>query len=188
MKPFLSIPLLLAWGFALAMGTPPQSGIQAPGTASEMLRDDDLRATPEAAGKVVGRLARGAPVRLLASQGGWSQVTANGRTGWVRVLSVRAASSGQAGADLAAVAGAGSTPRDPGKVVAVAGVRGLDEAILKSAAFSPEEMGLLQRYALGRAEAEQFARAAGLQARPMPYLEAAGTGQAADLPWRGTEP
>lgn len=188
MKFVLLLPLLLAWNLALAMGTPPQSGSQAPGAASEMLRDDDLRALPEATGKVMARLAKGAPVRLLASQGGWSQVMANGRTGWVRVLSVRAASSGQAGADLAGLAAAGSTSRDPGKVVAVAGVRGLDETILKSAAFDPAEIQLLQSYALGRAEAEQFAQAAGLLARPMPYLEAAGTDPAADSPWRGLEP
>lgn len=183
----------LGCGLAMAMGTPPQAPPQSPsqtaaqtsGAASVMLRDDDVRAAPDASAKVSGRFAKGMSVRILASQGGWTQVKGNGLTGWVRVLSVRAASSGQAGADLAGLVEAGTTSRDPGKVVAVAGVRGLDEAILKSASFNPDELRLLESYALGRAEAEQFALAAELVARKLPYFAAApsaGTGSANESP------
>lgn len=189
----------LGCGLAMAMGTPPQTppestsqaAGQASGAASVMLRDDDLRAAPDASAKVSGRFAKGMSVRILASQGGWTQVKGNGQTGWVRVLSARATSSGQVGADLAGLVEAGTTSRDPGKVVAVAGVRGLDEAILKSASFNPDELRLMESYTLGRAEAEQFAQAAGLLVRKLSYFDAASSasaGSANDSPWKGLEP
>jgi hypothetical protein len=192
-RPAINLALIglfsLVSTLAMAMGTPPQTvqtAERASGTASVMLRDDDLRASPDAASKVSGRFAKGMSVRILASQGGWTQVTGNGQTGWVRVLSVRAASSGQAGAGLAGLVEAGTTTRDPGNVVAVAGVRGLDEETLKSTNFNPEEIRLLESYTLGRAEAEQFAQAAGLLARQLPYFKAAapsaGTESANDSP------
>ena len=187
MKFAVLLPLLLAWGTATAMGTrpaspPPKPAAAAPGMASEMLRDDDLRATPETSGRVLVRLPRGARVRLLGTQGGWSQVMADGHSGWVRVLSVRAVASGQIAADVAGLVTAGSSGRDPGQVVAVAGVRGLNEETLKAAAFNAAEIQLLHSYALGAAEAEQFARAAGLNARPVPYFGAAARDSAANLP------
>lgn len=165
--------LCLGCGLACAMGTPPQQTAktesQPAGNLSVMLKDDDLRAQPDATAPTLGRLAKGSSVRILASQGGWTRVTADGRTGWVRVLSVRSAS--QSGADLTGLVKAGTAAPDSGKVVAVAGVRGLDEESLKSAAFNPAQIQLLDSYALGRAEAEQFAQAAGLRALAVPYLD-----------------
>lgn len=175
MKRLLIGLICLGWGTAHAMGTPPQQAAKQEtrpaGDLSVMLKDDDLRAQPDVSAPTLGRLAKGASVRILASQGGWTRVTADSRTGWVRVLSVRSAA--QSGADLAGLVKAGTSAPDSGKVVAVAGVRGLDEESLKSAAFDPAQIKLLDGYALGRAEAEQFAQAAGLRAIVLPYLDAA---------------
>ena len=163
----------LGWNLALAMGTPPQQPAKsvetAAGAASVMLRDDDLRGRPDAAAPVLAHLAKGVPVRVLAGEGGWTRVSAGGRTGWVRVLSVRSAAA--SGPDLAGIAQAGSTPSDPGKVVAVAGVRGLDEETLQGAVYDAAQMNLLDSYALGREEAEQFAQAAGLRSLALPYFQ-----------------
>jgi hypothetical protein len=190
----------LGCGLAVAMGTPPrplpQAAAKPAGTLSVMLRDDDLRVAPETAANVAGRLAKGASVRVLASQGGWTRVEAGGKSGWVRVLSVRSVSSSQAAADLAGLVEAGTSQRDPGKIVAVAGVRGLDQEILQSAAFNPAEIQLLESYALARPEAEQFALAAGLQAREMPYFAGAASSARAEpanepaneSSWKGIEP
>lgn len=175
MKTLLVGLLCLGCGSVFAMGTPPQQAAskapQPTGNLSVMLKDDDLRAQPEAAAQALGRLAKGTSVRILASQGGWSRVAADNRTGWVRVLSVR--SVAQSSADLAGLVKAGTSAPDSGKVVAVAGVRGLDEEMLKSATFNPVEIQRLDGYALGRAEAEQFAQAAGLRAIALPYFDAA---------------
>ena len=54
-----------------------------------MLRDEVMRATAAASAADVVRVARGSPVEILASKAGWVQVRHAGKTGWVRLLSVR---------------------------------------------------------------------------------------------------
>ncbi len=155
-------------GLALAMSTPPQAPVAAaPGNAGIMLRDDVLRASPGAAAEGVAKLGKGDKVRVLAGDGGWTQLYAAGKTGWVRILSVKSEVSTPP--DLGALAEAGKRPSDPGRVVAVAGARGLDEVELKAARFNPEELALLDSYAASRADAEQFAQLASLTRRDVPY-------------------
>ncbi len=155
----------------LAMGTPPQKPTRSASETSSnavMLKADALYAAPDVGANVLARLDKGARVRLLATQGGWRQVDSAGKTGWVRLLSISAdVKSGVGLSDLEAL---GKTPQ--GKAVAVAGVRGLDEEMLKTAQYNAAEIQLLDAYAMSRADAEQFAQAAGLQARALPYLDA----------------
>lgn len=163
--------LLLLPSLALAMGTPAQKPVAAvPGNPGVMLRDDALKTAPGSAADAVAKLSRGDKVRVLASDGGWTQVYAAGRTGWVRILSVKSEISTTP--DLGALAEVGNRPHDPGRVVAVAGARGLDEVELKAARFNPDELALLDGYAASRAEAEQFAQLASLAHRDVPYLPA----------------
>jgi hypothetical protein len=116
---------------------------------------------------VLARVEKGARVRLLATQAGWRQISSTGKTGWVRVLSLSAdANTGVEWTDLAAL---GKTPQ--GKVVGVAGVRGLDEETLKSASYNEAEIQFLNTFAMSRSEAEQFAQAAGLHGRALSYLD-----------------
>lgn len=151
------------------MGTPVQKPVAAaPGNPGVMLRDDVLKASPGMAADAVAKLGRGDKVRVLANDGGWTQVYAAGKTGWVRILSVKSEISTTP--DLGAIAEVGKRPRDPGKVVAVAGARGLDEVELKAARFNPDELVLLDTYVASRAEAEQFAQLASLTRRDVPYL------------------
>ena len=154
----------------MAMGTPPQKPTKSVSETSSnavMLKADALYATPDTGANVLARLEKGARVRLLATQGGWRQVDSAGKTGWVRLLSIGAdAKSGVGLSDLEAL---GKAPQ--GKAVAVAGVRGLDEEMLKTAVYNAAEIQLLDTYAMSRAEAEQFAQAAGLHARALPYLD-----------------
>jgi co-chaperonin GroES (HSP10) len=155
----------------LAMGTPPQKtnpSVAVSSANAVMLKTDDLRAEPDSTSTALTRVEKGVRVRLLSSRSGWSQVSSAGKTGWVRVLSV--SSDARDGIDLADVGALGKTPQ--GKVVAVAGVRGLDQENLKSASFNAADLALLHTYGSSRSEAEQFAHAAGLQAREMAYLAA----------------
>jgi len=167
---------LVVSGSLLAMGTPPQKPARSVSEAAanaSMLKTDELRVAPDAGANVLARVEKGARVRLLATQGGWRQISSAGKTGWVRVLSLSVdaasvdAASGVAWSDLEAL---GKTPQ--GKVVAVAGARGLDEETLKTAVYSEAELQFLHTFAMSRGEAEQFAQAAGLQARTLSYLEA----------------
>lgn len=180
----LAMVCLFQSGAASAMATPPQKSARSAeaGADAVMLKADVLRAAPDAASAQLLHLEKGARVRLLASQGGWSQLAGGGKIGWVRVLSVSSHARESIGlSDLGAL---GKTPQ--GKVVAVAGARGLDEENLKRANYDPLEVERLHGYAISRAEAEQFALAAGLQARAMPYFSAPANRQApgADLPWK----
>ncbi len=141
--------------------------LAAPGV---MLRDETLRATPAADAAAVGRVAKGATVDIVARQGGWTRISGGGRSGWVRILSVRTAAPATGLGDVLGAVEAGTARRDPGKVVAVAGVRGLDEEELKLARFNAAELQRLSAYASSRAEAEAYAREAGLRPAKLAYL------------------
>ncbi len=180
----LAMVCLFQSAAAPAMGTPPQKSARSAeaGVDAVMLQADALRAAPDAASAVLLHLEKGTRVRLLASQGGWSQLASAGKIGWVRVLAV--SSHARDRIELSDLGALGKTPQ--GKVVAVAGARGLDEENLKIASYDPLEVERLHGYAISRAEAEQFALAAGLQARALPYFSAPANRQSpgADSPWK----
>lgn len=153
-----------------------------------MIREDQLRSAASPTAAVTGKVSKGASVEVLSRQGGWTQIRAAGKTGWVRLLSVRAGAAAQSdvGGELGAVLGMGTRQSDPSRVVSVAGVRGLNEEDLKAARYSPQEIERLERYAVGRGEAEQFARQAGLASRQVEYLPAPVKQAGADSPWGET--
>lgn len=147
---------LLAWGLLLSA----VSAQAAPGLA---LKDEDMRAQPVATAATVGKMTKGATVDILAKQGGWLQIKSGRAQGWVRLLSVRAGSGGAGGAGLADVAGVVTQKSDPSRVVAVAGVRGLNEEDLKGAKYNAEEMARLDKYAVSATQATAFADKSGLK-------------------------
>lgn len=152
-----------------------------------MLRDDQLRATAAATAPVIAQVPRGANVEVLGRQGGWTQIRVGGRTGWVRMLSVRSSETVQrdVGRELAGVIGMGTRQADPSRVVAVAGVRGLTltEQQLKEARFNAQELERLERYAVSRKEAQAFAREGGLVARAVDYIPAPAQARRQSSPW-----
>lgn len=156
-------PLLL---FACFVAAPV---LAAPGV---MLKDDELRATASATAASVGHLAKGSAVEVLGRQGGWTQVSTGDGKGWVRILSVRAETSGASGSGLVGLVEAGGKRGDSSRVVATAGLRGLSEEELKSARFDANQLMILDRYQADRAVAEQFAYSVGLRHRDLDYLPA----------------
>jgi hypothetical protein len=154
--------MLLLWAACLALPALAGTGV--------MIKDEDLRASASTGAATLGRVAKGASVDILARQGGWTQISDQGRTGWVRILAVKSSAPSAGAADVLGLVEAGTTRRDPGKVVAVAGVRGLNEEELKLARFNAEELARLERFASDRADAQTFARNAGLQAAKVAYL------------------
>ena len=168
---FLGTLLLLAWPAWPADGT--------------MIRDDQLRAAASATAAVTAQVPKGASVEVLARQGGWTQIRVGGRTGWVRMLSVRSTASAQrdVGGELAGVIGMGTRQADPSRVVSVAGVRGLNEQDLKTARFNAQELERMDRYVVSRSEAQSFAREGGLSARALDYLPAPARNDRQSSPW-----
>lgn len=147
------------WLAALALAA---SSAQALANSATVLRNETLRATPAATGKAVVNVNRGAAVTVLAKQGGWVKVRAAGRDGWVRLLSVRAGAGGLPSSGVGAVVGAATTRANPSKVVAVAGLRGLDDGDLKGTHFDAAQMDKLDSLAASSSQARSFASKAGL--------------------------
>ena len=144
---------------ALVLCVTAASALAAPGT---VLRDEKLYSQPNATSTVAGSAAKGASVNILAKQGGWLRVTAGKSTGWIRLLSVRAGAGGLGGAGVADVVGAATTKSDPSKVVAVAGLRGLNDEELKQAKFNADELARLDAMGVTTTQARSFAAQSGL--------------------------
>lgn len=139
----------------------------APGT---VLRAEKLYSQPAATSKVAASVAKGAKVDILAKQGGWLKVKAGTSTGWIRLLSVRAGAGGLGGAGVGDVVGAATTRSDPSRVVAVAGLRGLNEEDLRQARFNEAELARMEAVKVTPAQARSFAGQSGLAAISVPDL------------------
>jgi hypothetical protein len=146
------------------------AALSAPGMA---LKDENILAQPASTAAAVGKMTKGASVDIVAKQGGWLQIKTGKSQGWVRLLSVRAGSGGAGGDGLAGVvgvAGAVTQKSDPSRVVAVAGVRGLNEEDLKGAKYNAEEIARLERLAVSAAQAQAFADKSGLKPQKVANL------------------
>ena len=151
----------------LALCVVTASAFAAPGTA---LRNDTLYSQPSAASAVAGKVSKGASVNILAKQGGWLRVTSGKTTGWIRLLSVRAGAGGLGGAGVGDVVGAATTRSDPSRVVAVAGLRGLNEEDLKQAKFDANELARMEALSVTSTQARRYAGQSGLAAVSVPAL------------------
>jgi len=152
---------------ALVLCVTAASAWAAPGT---VLRNDKLYSQPSASARVAGSVAKGASVNILSKQGGWLRVSSGKTTGWIRLLSVRAGAGGLGGAGLGDVVGAATTRSDPSRVVAVAGLRGLNDEDLKQAKFNADELARLDTLSVTATQARSFASQSGLAAVNVPGL------------------
>lgn len=150
-----------AWAFVtiLAASALSSAAYAAPGT---LLRDESLYTRPSATSAVAAKASKGATVDIVGRQGGWLRIKSGKSEGWVRLLSVRAGSGGAGGAGLGDVVGAATTKSDPSRVVAVAGVRGLNEEELKQAKYSADELARLNAMGVTPAQAKSYADKSGL--------------------------
>lgn len=170
---------LLMPAIALALIVSATAAAAAPGT---VLRDEKLYSQPTSSSSVMASVVKGAGVEILAKEGGWLRVTAGQSTGWIRLLSVRAGAGGVGGVGVGDVVGAATTRSDPSRVVAVAGLRGLNDEDLKQARFNAGELARLDRFKVTPAQARSFARQSGLVAVNVPALPEPGPEQTSS-PW-----
>ncbi len=159
------------YGF-LALSLASTMALAAPGVA---LKDENMLSRPDSTSAVVGKMTKDMAVDITAKEGGWLQIKAGAVQGWVRLLSVRAGAGGVGGDGLSGVAGlAGAVTQksDPSRVVAVAGVRGLNEEDLKHAKFNGAEVAKLKQYAVTPDKAKEFAEKSGLKSHKVAALPA----------------
>lgn len=165
MKRHTWLYLIVAIGFGLS--SPISLAATESGTA---LKADTLRVQPFADAKSSGALIKNEPLEIITKKGAWLQVKTKKSTGWVRLLSVKRASTGNVLKGTVAVAtGRAGT----GKVVSTTGIRGLSAEELKAAQFNETEMKKLESLAVSKAEAQKFASSGGLTANQAAYLKGA---------------
>lgn len=144
-----------------------------PGT---LLKDTELRAKPFGDAEVVAQLKAKDSIDVLSRKGAWASVKAGGKSGWVRLLTLRTGSGqrGDAGVGaLAAVFRTGSS----GNTVST-GVKGLSEEKLQNAQPNAEEAQRLDRYRQSEGNARSFAKQAKLSAQKLDYLTPGNGGNA----------
>lgn len=161
----MKTPLISAAALVLSVAS--ATAWAAPGT---VLRDEKLYSQPSSRASVTATVPKGASVNILAKQGGWLRVTAGRSTGWIRLLSVRAGAGGLSGVGVGDVVGAATTRSDPSRVVAVAGLRGLNDEDLKQAKFNAAELARLDGLKVTTQQARDFASRSALAAVNLPEL------------------
>lgn len=130
------------------------------------LKADQLRADTFSDAKVVGNVNKNDAVDILSKKGAWLQIKVAGKTGWVRLLTVKRNSAG--GSNVAGVVGVATGRSGTGKVVSTTGIRGLSAEDLKTAQFNEAETKKLESYTVSADDAKQFASNGGLSSRSYP--------------------
>ena len=132
-----------------------------------LLRAGDLLAEPFIDAKKLGPLTPNQPVTIVERRGGWVAVEAGGQRGWVRLLNLRLepAATPIAGRPTAALR-TGST----GRTVAT-GVKGLDEADIRSAALDRGQLAQLELLGVGDDAAKQYGSQNQLKESTIAYLK-----------------
>lgn len=132
------------------------------------IKADQLRADTFSDAKVVGSVSKNDTVEILNKKGAWLQIKAAGKTGWVRLLTVKRNSTSSS--NVAGVVGVATGRSGTGKVVSTTGIRGLNAEDLKTAQFNEAETKKLESYTMNADEAKQFAASGGLSSHQYPYF------------------
>ena len=129
----------------------------------------DVHSGPDFSTPTLATLKRDAPISVSGQQGLWFKVQLpSGKAGYVRVNDVRVAYAGKERQDsnLHALF-AGKSGK--GRVTETAGVRGLDESDLKSAAYDAAQLAKLDSYRVAPDAAASQAHAQGLSDTQVAY-------------------
>jgi hypothetical protein len=140
-------------------------------------RESRLHAEPRLDAPEVAVATPGTVAEVLGKSGAWLNVRTPSATGWLFSFNVRfivkpadTAQESASGGDSAI--GRVFGPRRGVNVTSTIGVRGLEKEDLRQAQFSAEQMQQLDGFAASREAAQESARAKGLTAVQVDYLQA----------------
>jgi hypothetical protein len=147
-----------------------------------VIRAGDLKATPFLDATSATKVVSNQPVMILKRQGGWVQVDAGGKIGWLRMLNVRMAQSVVASGSGPALGA--QPPRSnslssrssllqtgsTGKTVTT-GIKGLDEENIRNASVDFAQVAALAALAVEPSQAAANAKAIGLKENALEYLQ-----------------
>jgi Bacterial SH3 domain len=148
------------------------------GEKGQVIRAGDMMAQPFIDAAKVGPVTANQPVTIVARRGGWINVEAGGKSGWVRTLNLRLEAA--AGVPGAASAQKGSVnplsllrTNSSGRTVTT-GVKGLDEEDIRNATPDPAQLAQLNALAVADADARASAERNKLKETQIEYLKAKG--------------
>lgn len=133
-----------------------------------IIRAGDMVAEPFIDAAKAGPLAASQPVTILEKRGGWTNVEAGGRKGWVRTLNIRLEAAPRPAGSTGAVASlrTGSSGR-----TVTTGVKGLDENDIRNSTPDMAQVAQLSSLAVSPAEARDNAARSNLQEQQVAYLD-----------------
>ena len=136
-----------------------------------VIRATELKQSPATDAAGVATLAETTKVDALERKGGWTRVrTEGGAEGWVRMLALRYAGTGEAkqgDAGISQVLNVARTGTSGAQVTT--GVRGLNAEQLANARPNPAELRKMESYSASRDGAEGFAAKGKLSAQRVDY-------------------
>lgn len=169
------LSVLLACAALLCTGALPASAADMPATVHKAKAD--VHQAPDFGSPSVARLRRGDSVSVTGQQGLWFKVlVADAGSGYLRVTDVRMDYAAQEGGDVD-VRALFTGQAGKGRVTETAGVRGLDENTLQSAAFDARQLEAMEGNRVSAEAAAAHARAQGWDETRFDYAAEADTGQ-----------
>ena len=167
--------ILLGLFIAGALSSPAHSGEN-----GYTIKATDVKEQPFFDAKPVATLPEKTVVEILVRQGGWMQVrTADGKQGWIRLLSVNLGSpdqkttQGSSGSVLSAL-GIGSRPKPATNSTVTTGVRGFSAEDLAKARPNPREVEKMKSFAANDETAKALALSGKLTATQVAYFDEKG--------------
>lgn len=130
-----------------------------PGNAITIVATE-LRKDPAAQATVLANLPAQTTVVVGDRQGGWYKTEVNGKSGWIRLLSVRMNSSNKVAGSSGLAALGQASGRSSSTLTT--GIRGLTAENIKNAKENPAEVAKMERYAVSVTEAQKYARDGGV--------------------------
>jgi uncharacterized protein YgiM (DUF1202 family) len=144
--------------------------------SASTVRATELQAESRSDAETLSKLSANTKVDVLRRQGAWTEVKlADGKTGWVRMLSLKfgaegAASSSSSGNPLSALGGLLSAGRTSNSGTGTTAARGLTAEDLQNAEPNPDELAKMQKFAINKSAAETFAKNTPLMTVKVEYL------------------
>lgn len=141
-------------------------------------REVALQAEAQADAPTLATLAAETKVDVLLRRGAWSQVkTGAGQTGWLRMMSLKAAPNPNAAPTqtasanpLGALGGLLNAGRSDNSATVTTGVRGLSEEDLQNAQANPAELEKMQKFGVDKKAGQAFAQRSKLAPASVEYL------------------
>lgn len=162
----------LKWTGAL-LGAAALAALALAGESGSTRVDANLMAAPYRDAKVAGRLEAETRVEVLERRGGWVNVTAAAKSGWLRLHQVRLGEGDRekGSSGFFSLWNIGTTGRSGSQgIVATTGIRGMSADQLKDAKPNKQEVKKLQQYRASDAQAREFAAGGALKEQQVAAL------------------